>query len=248
MTNSGNQGPLGGLTHSPDIDPGTTAMSLSLPPVTQGFEFELVIGEIQILTEDDDDKFSRKWEVGEEVYEELGLAGQIAKKLSSLRYRKGRIDFKTGKLDGGGLVCTPFAKIFGALWFEGDPLKQLKPKTRSPAPVYAEKYGGSLVNARRMGLNRLIKKLKQDRFYSVVTYKKSGKRQHIFFLMYSNLLGEWVRIESTGWALNEGGEGPGPGIYKVRKKPKKNRLYQAWDWGPADKPVNPDLDSWEFSE
>jgi len=64
------------------------------------------------------DKWDRKLKLGTEIYDELGLAGQIARKFVALPYRKGKgITFKTGKLAGTGLVCTSFAKIFGALWF-----------------------------------------------------------------------------------------------------------------------------------
>ncbi len=247
MPNPGNQGPMGGSTNAPVIDPGTMARHLSRPPVSTGSGITVTIGEIEILDAEDEDKFSRKWDVGKHVYDELGLAGQIAKKLSPLRYRKGRIAFATGKLSGGGLVCTSFAKIFGALWFEGDPLEQLKLGTSSPAPLYARKYGGSLVSSTPMGLMNLISKLDKEKLYSVVAYKKkTGQRQHIFFLVYAESLGEWVRIESAGWALDEGGEGPGPGIYRVKKKPKRNRVYKAWDWGPANKPANPELEDWEL--
>ncbi len=97
------------------------------------------------------DDFERKLAIGEAVYWELGLAGQIVEKFLSLPYRKGgTITFRSGKLEGKGLVCTSFAKIFGALWFTGDPTKQERLGSRSPAPVYAEKYGGSLVNDRRV--------------------------------------------------------------------------------------------------
>jgi hypothetical protein len=73
------------------------------------------------------DKFYRKLKLGLGIYQELGLAGQIAEKFLSLPYRTGgKITFKTGKLKGEGLVCTSFARIFGAIWFAGDPLDQEK--------------------------------------------------------------------------------------------------------------------------
>ena len=86
-------GPLGSTKNPPCIDGGTSALCPSRPPVT----FGLIIGEIEIL-ESDEDKMYKKWEVGTEVYDELGLAGQIAKKLAPLPYRAGKILPKTGRL------------------------------------------------------------------------------------------------------------------------------------------------------
>lgn len=257
-------GPLGATKNPPCIDGGTSALCPTRPPVT----FGLIIGEIEIL-EIDEDKMYKKWEVGTEVYDELGLAGQIAKKLAPLPYRAGKILPKTGRLmkkgktnknkwvEGEGLVCTSFALVFGALWFEGKPEEQAalpmeydpaygEKKARSPAPVYAEKYGGSIVNPVRLKLSKLMPLLKRDKLYAVVKYKKNGKREHIFLLIHSKRRGDWVSIESAGKGRKTGGTGPGPGIYEVTKSSKS--VYQAWDWGEADREVNPEIDLWEYAE
>lgn len=197
--------------------------------------------------EDLDDELYLKTGVPKEVYQELGLAGQIAEKFLMLNYRKGRIGFKSGKLEGGGLVCTSFAKIFGALWFEGDPLKQIRVRGESPAPLYAEKYGGALVNNKRIRFRKLLSVLDENHLYSTVSYIKGTEdRQHIFFLAYSNYFSDWVTIESTGWALKKGGKGPGPGIYKLDRVSRKNREFRAWDWGQM-KDRNLNLEQWTFN-
>lgn len=253
---SGNRGPVGFRTNSPRIDKSTLSRSQSRPPGVQGVHVTLGPIELAPIASDEvklADSFERKFEVGEDVYWELGLAGQIAEKFLSLPYRKGGlIKFKSGKLKGKGLVCTSFAKIFGALWFTGDPKRQEKLGSRFPAAVYAEEYGGSIVNDKRLRLRTLVSMLDKhrDRLYAVVTYRtRAGdSRQHVWFLIFSNSLDAWVRIESTGWALKTGGKGPGPGIYRLRytKRAKKN-FYQAWDWGPAYRPRDPDINQWDYT-
>lgn len=236
-------GPTGSPTNSPSIDLNTLVRGLSLP----ANRFLAEIGRITILSEEDEYN-PKKMEVGLETYRKLGLAGQIAEKFLQLPYRKGNIRFKTGKLKGEGLVCTSFAKIFGALWFIGDPTKQKRLGTRSPAAVYAEEFGGALVNPQRLHLKALVNTLSKDRLYAVVTYntKTGDTRQHIWFLIYANNLNAWVRIESKGREPKKGGKGPGPGIYPLHINKKNKKFYQAWDWGPAFKPTNPDLNNWEY--
>lgn len=58
----------------------------------------------------------------------------------------------------------------------------------------------------------------------------------------------WVRIESTGWDLATDPTGPGPGIYEFKPPKKKGtRFYEVWDWGPAYRKRNPDLDNWDYT-
>jgi hypothetical protein len=260
----------------------------------------------------EEDKFYRKLELGTAIYKELGLAGQIAEKFLSLPYRKaGKITHKTGKLEGEGLVCTSFAKIFGAFWFDkkqqqlGSQAVKVRPRrmgeggkewkivtekkgdvvgetdkkweaeasardrneaskeegkkgkkgiSLSPALVYSDKFGGTRVNDERLPLKELVDLLDRNRsrLYAIVTYssKRGAKPLHVWFLVYSNSLEHWVRIESAG-KLRGGGIGSGPGIYKLEysKKKKKNskKFYQAWDWGHWYKPRNPDINQWDYT-
>jgi len=260
---TGNRGPLGSRTNTPGIDPGTSIRGLSrLPGVADPGATAGLVSFFPAPSDDvtDKDDFERKLKVGKEVYLELGLAGQIAEKFLSLPYRKGgKIKFKTGKLKGEGLVCTSFAKIFGALWFTGNELKQDKLGTAaargyglelkgSPAAIYADKYGGAQVNTRRLRLKTLVSRLSKAKLYAVVTFttRLGATRQHIWFLAFSKSSKDWVRIESTG-SLKAGGKGPGPGIYKFKySKAAKKNFYQAWDWG-ALKPRDPDIDDWSYT-
>ena len=265
------RGPLGSLTNPAITDKGTISRSHSLSPnILLEPTRQTPIPSSRFKPQD---KFRKKLKVRNMgIYRELGLAGQIAEKFLSLPYRKGNIEFNSGKLKGKGLVCTSFAKIFGALWFSGDPLKQMrlvekdedgkvkKQKKGEPAPsparVYAREYGTSIVSKTRLKFEDLDW-LDRSRLYAIVTYKtevgektKDGKksRQHIWFLIFSKKLKDWLRIESTGWALGSGGTGPGPGIYRLKATKKaKKRFYEVWDWGPAYKPRNPDIDNWEFT-
>ena len=248
--------------------------------------------------------FGKKFKIDLDVYSELGLAGQITEKFLELPYRSGKIEFESGKLAGKGLVCSSFAKIFGALWFAGDPTKQEKPKahtmradvrprrayefgkewkivhkgsgmvigesdsekkakerarlrtvskdagkTVSSAQVYAAQYNGWLVNVKRLRLRKLIEKLDKKRLYAVVKYggRTGDNREHVLFLIYANSLSDWVMIHSTGWGRKTGGKGPGPGIYEIPPKGYKSRkFYQAWDWGWAYRPRNPDIERWKY--
>jgi len=248
MSTSGGRGPTGTTAHSPTIDTGTLSRRASRPPGVHAVH--LTLDPIHLTPISDDPHFHKKLEVGEDVYWELGLAGQIAEKFLSLPYRTGKIKFKTGKLKGEGLVCTSFAKIFGAIWFAGDPLEQERLGKKSPAAVYADEYGGSLVNTKRLRLKTLVSKLNKGRLYAVVTFKTRTRdtRQHVWILIFSNTLNDWVRIESKGWALKKGGKGPGPGIYPLRyTKEVKRNFFQAWDWGPAYRSRDQDLDDWEYT-
>ena len=264
------RGPLGSKTNLFPIDKGTLARSHSLPP---GIKLE----PIPLTPKPKDwvtpkDQWNKKFDIKLGIYRELGLAGQIAEKFASLPYRKGgNITFKTGKLKGKGLVCTSFAKIFGALWFTGDPKKQMRLVERdekgkikrrkkgepapSPARVYAKKFGGSMVSESRLTFND-FDYLDRSRLYAIVTYStKVGEktkdltnaRQHIWFLIFSKSMNDWVRLESTG-SLKGGGKGPGPGIYPLKSTKRARRMfYEVWDWGYANKPRNPDIEEWEFT-
>lgn len=152
MSQSVRRGPLGSPTNSPKIDAGTLVRGESQAPGILGFVDRLFesVGDLFGGDEDEepqrvrmlvppihltplaiDEELEPKWKVGEKVYWELGLVGQIAEKFLSVPYRKGgRIEFKTGKLKGKGLVCTSFAKIFGALWFADSPLRKGTPVER----------------------------------------------------------------------------------------------------------------------
>lgn len=264
------RGPLGSGNNIFFIDKDTLPISLSLPA---GIKLEPIphtpkpIDWVAPI-----DKWKRKFNINLKIYRELGLAGQIAEKFASLPYRKGgNITFKTGKLKGKGLVCTSFAKIFGALWFTGDPKKQMRLVERddkgkikkrkkgepapSPARVYAKKFGGSLISKKRLKFND-FDYLDRSRLYAIVTYSTEvgektkdlkNSRQHIWFLIFSKSLTDWVRIESTG-SLGKGGKGSGPGIYPLKSTKRAKRMfYEVWDWGPAFKPRNPDIEEWEFT-
>jgi hypothetical protein len=52
------------------------------------------------------------------IYRELGLAGQIAEKFLSLPYRKGNIEFSSGKLKG---VLTRIVSIYNFECFKFHP-------------------------------------------------------------------------------------------------------------------------------
>jgi hypothetical protein len=319
---SGNRGPLGCSTNNPTPDKGTLTRGECRPPGTLGRVVRLDPIELKPIQPFDKVKksedFEKKFEIGADVYWELGLAGQIAEKFLKLPYRTGKIKFKSGKLEGKGLVCSSFAKIFGALWFAGDPKKQEVPvdhtiyadvrdryvgeggkaykivsttkngkikldkhgneivvgesddkkkaqmrarlrkdskknkKTISSAQAYVGKYGGSLFNVDRRKLNKLIKGLDNNQLYAVVKYgtKTGESREHVLFLIFSKSLNEWVMIHSPGWARKKGGKGPGPGIYRIPRNKKgaykSSKHYQAWDWGPAYRPRNPDINSWKY--
>lgn len=266
MTSKTLMGPLGMSTNCPEIDPGTMCLARSDPPA---IELEPITIWIPPKSFEIHDEFSRKMKLGAAIYKELGLAGQIAEKFMSLPYRKGKIikgkKDKSAQLEGGGLVCTSFAKIFGAIWFAGDPKKQEKLKKKagervgpSPARVYAKKYKGSLVSNQRLTFDDLYY-LDASRLYAVVTYasktgefmmirgKEKKSRKHIWFLIYAKSLKDWVRIESTGWDLATDPKGPGPGIYRLKRPKKKNIYYEVWDWGSTYRDRDPDLDSWDYS-
>lgn len=261
MTGTTGRGPLGSATNCAEVDPGTSSLAHSDAPgiVLDPMVIWLAPKNFKIR-----DRFSRKMQLGAGIYKELGLAGQIAEKFLSLPYRKGKIiKSKKARLDGEGLVCTSFARIFGAIWFAGDPKEQEKLKKKkdervgpSPARVYAKKYGGSLVSEERLTFDDL-NNLSPSRLHAVVTYasktgefmmvkgKERKSRKHIWFLIYATSLNDWVRIESTGWDLDTTPKGPGPGIYEF-KAPEKTRFYEVWDWGPANRPRDPDLDDWDY--
>lgn len=326
---AGNRGPAGCATNQPTPDGGTLARGQCQPPGPRGRVVRLdpiVVEPIRPFDEvKKSEKFEKKFKVGADVYWDLGLAGQIAEKFLELPYRTGKIEFKSGKLQGKGLVCSSFAKIFGALWFAGDPTAQERPmehavhaKARhrrpgeggkewkivtagkgkeevlgesdskekaeerarlrtasatgkmdpdtgemkkmalSSAQVYAGKYEGSLVNVDRLKLQKLVDTLDKTRLYAVVKYdtKVGETRGHVLFLIYSNSnsLKDWVMIHSPGKARSKGGRGSGPGIYeipRIKKGPRKGKykstkFYQAWDWGPAYRPRNPDIDHWDY--
>lgn len=304
-------GPLGFFTNSPEIDNGTlsrtrnTPRTIILDPIViylppKGFQKR--------------DSFYKKMALGASIYQELGLVGQIAEKFIKLPYRKGgKIEFKTGKLKGQGLVCTSFASIFGALWFKGNPKGQERMASQevvvrsringeagkawkivrkrrdgerpgdiiaemdskweadasakdrnaaataekddgtrgialSPGLVYSDKFGGVRANKYRLKLKDLVPRLNNTRLYAMVTYKKSegANPRHVWFLMYAKNRGYWVRIEATGVFSGEG-RGAGPGIYKFNASSNKN-YYQAWDWGPANRDRDPDIDDWEYTK
>ncbi len=261
--------PIGSGTHLSSIKKSMLPRSISFSP-------RIALEPIPLAAKPTDwvkpkDKWKKKMNVGMEIYRELGLAGQIAEKFASLPYRKGgNIAFKSGKLKGRGLVCTSFAKIFGALWFTGDPTKQMRLVERdekgrikkrnkgepapSPARVYAKEFGGSRISKARLKFSE-FDYLDRSRLYAIVTYSTevgektkdlANSRQHIWFLIFSKRLTDWVRIESTG-SLAGGGKGPGPGIYPLKStKRARSMFYEVWDWGPAFKPRNPDIERWEF--
>jgi hypothetical protein len=304
------RGVLGYLTNRPTIDKGTISRSQSLPP-------KIRLEPITVYLPPDEfkerDKFYRKFELGLDIYKELGLAGQIAEKFLSLPYRTGgRITYKPQKLEGEGLVCTSFAKIFGAFWFDaaeqaklGSQAVKVRPRrtdeggkawkivkirkngeektgdvvgetdtkweaeasvrdrneahkavsksgkkgiSLSPALVYSDKFGGTRVNQTRLRLRKLVDRLDRSRLYAVVSYssKTGAKPLHVWFLMFAKKQNQWVRIESSG-KLSGGGVGSGPGIYKLSYSNEAlKKFYQAWDWGPAYRPRNPDIDNWEY--
>lgn len=263
------RGPLGSEINSPIIDKGTLKLGQSHPRAIKLEPIPLAPKPKKWVKPID--HWNKKFSIGLEIYRELGLAGQIAQKFVSLPYRKGgQIRFKTGKLKGKGLVCTSFAKIFGALWFTGDPKKQMrlveidekgkikKKKKGEPAPsparVYAKKFGGSKVSESRLKFSD-FDYLDLSRLYAVVTYSTEvgektkdleKSRKHIWFLIFSKSLSDWVRIESTG-SLSGEGKGPGPGIYKLKSTGYARKMfYEVWDWGDANKPRNPDINEWDF--
>lgn len=343
---SGNRGPLGGETNQPVVDPGTLTRTASRPPA-------LVLDPIQLwyvkpaldLEKRELKEYIKKFEVGEDVYDGLGLAGQIAKKFLKLSYRSGKLvrkgdeykvlDQKTAQKRVGGVVCSSFINLFGAIYFAENPTKppapvkaisesvraivrdstpdeiaagskkykivsksdgtvlgesndKLKATERarlrtaaavgnknpetgekkkyslSAPQIYASDHGGSLVNTIRLRRDSLIEELNnlpgsKEHLYAVVKYDKksikTGSKGHVFLLVYSKVIDDWVTIESTGWGRESGGTGAGPGIYRIPRvenekhprfgKIRRGNWYQAFDWGVL-KPRNNNFNDWEY--
>ena len=127
-TSSGNRGPVGGATNQQAVDPGTLTRQATRPPALQLDPIHIWAVKPAVDLDDDEyEKFLKKFEVSREVYDDLGLAGQIAKKFLKLPYRSGKLvrknrqfevrDIKTERIRVGGLVCSSFVNIFGAIWF-----------------------------------------------------------------------------------------------------------------------------------
>lgn len=128
-------GPVG--TVDVPLDRETLVLTRSSPPRFECDPIPLV--PLPSPAVNQDDNFKKKYRLGPEVYAELGLAGQIARKFIALPYRGGKIK-GSGQLEGGGLVCTSFAKVFGAFWFSGGAKDQL-PLVSREARVRPRKEG-----------------------------------------------------------------------------------------------------------
>jgi hypothetical protein len=140
----GNRGPAGSPTNMQKVDRGTINRSASRPPATLKLDPIRIwaVSPPKNLKKGELKKFMKKFELGPEVYDDLGLAGQIAKKFLKLPYRTGKIvgkngqyelvDIKANRKAAEGLVCSSFANIFGAIWFAED--------RASPKPVKAIKH------------------------------------------------------------------------------------------------------------
>ena len=149
----GNQGPVGSATNQRAIDPGTLSRranrsrSLVLDPITIW-----AVNPAVTLKKGELKEFVKKFALGPEVYDGLGLAGQIAKKFLKVPYRNGKVvrkgvqykvlDIKNKRTRVGGLVCSSFVNIFGAIWFAEDHTK--------PEPVQAMKHSVKAKVRRRL--------------------------------------------------------------------------------------------------
>lgn len=141
MVSSKFQGVLGSFSNRLKIDMGTLALTQTPAPRINMKPVEIALPSKDVTETDD---WSKKYKLGSYIYHELGLAGQIARKFLELPYRKGKgIAFNTGKLKGKGLVCTSFAKIFGALWFD-----DVRDDEHDQPWLEQEKLGSQTVEAR----------------------------------------------------------------------------------------------------
>jgi hypothetical protein len=191
----------------------------------------------------------RQW-----LLDELGLVGQIAEILSVLPYS--HTGENPGKVTEEGIFvnhatqCTSFSRMLLSIFVEGS----LKPRKLgakiTPGAVFGVKTGKSKLAAPTLKKvkKRKLKSLDKDKLWALQSFNTvSGKQAHASLLVYSELLGEWITIESNlkkkKWILSETS---GANIFRLDDVIGKGYVFNAYEIGPKYKPRDPSLEDWEF--